>query len=175
MAKRTVHKESQIEEKYLNDTVLWRATGIAGVALALFLTVASWLWPKIFPQESSFSRAVLAGLSLFLIWLVVTGVVRTIHKIRPKIELWRLYLGGVVTALSGVILKEVIWSGVQYLKGGSESVAFSFTSLLFFMGVALVASTVALIHLRIRNRRLGQVLEVGLIALIMFLFFQVMR
>ncbi len=175
MAKRTVHKESPIEEKYLNDRVLWRTTGIAGAVLAVFLTTASWLWPKLFAQESSMSRAVLAGLSLFLIWLVVTGTVRTIHRIRPKVEIWRLYLGGVITALSGVVVKEVLWSGARYLRGGTENVAFSFRSLLFFMGVGLVASTVALIHLRIRDRRLGQVLELGVIALIMFLFFQVMR
>jgi hypothetical protein len=74
-----------------------------------------------------------------------------------------------------VVLKELLWSGGQFLRGGTEGVAFSYTSLLFFSGVALIASTVAHIHLRVRNRRLGQVLELGLIGLIAFLFFHFMR
>lgn len=175
MAKRTVQRESDLEERYLNDQVLWRATGLAGVVLALLLMAVQWVWPYLFGTGSSLARAVLAGLNLFLIWLVVTSTVRTIHKIRPGVEFWRLYLAGIITALIGVVLKELLWSGGQFLRGGTEGVAFSYTSLLFFSGVALIASTVAHIHLRVRNRRLGQVLELGLIGLISFLFFHFMR
>ncbi len=175
MAKRTIRKESPMEEQYLNQHVQWRASGIAGVVLALLLIFVFWIWPQIFGKETPFSRAVQAGLNLFLIWLVVTSTVRTVHHIRPRIELWRLYIAGMVTALLGVILKELFWSGGELVRSGSESVSFSFEELMFYIAVALIASSIALIRLRVRDRKTGQFLEIALIGVVAFLFFYFMK
>ena len=52
---------------------------------------------------------------------------------------------------------------------------FSGKGLLFFGGIALLASSIAVIRLRVRNRMMGQVLEFGLIATAVYLFFQTMQ
>jgi len=173
MAKRTNHRETAVEEQYLNNRVQWQAAFIGGIFLALLLSAVLWGWPHIFGKETSFSRAALAAIQLFLIWLVVTSTVRAIHRIRPKIELWRLYLAGIVTSFTGIILKGIVWSGKQYAQEGG--VTFSFKKLLFYLGVAFIASSIALIRLRVRNQKTGQVLEVVFIGVVMFLFFHFMK
>lgn len=174
MAKRTTsNRESAVEELYLNNRVQWQAAFIGGIFLALLLSAALWVWPHLFGRETSFSRAVLAAIQLFLIWLVVTSTVRAIHRIRPKIELWRLYIAGIVTSLTGIVLKEIVWSGKQYGQEGSEP--FSFKKLLFYLAVAFIASSIALIRLRVRNQKTGQILEIVFIGVVMFLFFHFMR
>jgi uncharacterized membrane protein HdeD (DUF308 family) len=173
MAKRTNHRETAVEEQYLNNRVQWQAAFIGGIFLALLLSAVLWVWPHIFGKETSFSRAVMAAINLFLIWLVVTSTVRAIHRIRRNIELWRLYLAGIVTSLVGIGLKEIVWSGKQYAQEGG--VAFSFKTLLFYLAVAFIASSIALIRLRVRDRKTGQVLEIVFIGVVMFLFFHFMK
>jgi hypothetical protein len=173
MAKRTNNRETAVEEQYLNNRVQWQAALIGGIFLALLLSAVLWVWPHIFGKETSFSRAVMAAIHLFLIWLVVTSTVRAIHRIRRNIELWRLYLAGIVTSLTGIGLKEIVWSGKQYAQEGG--VAFIFKTLLFYLAVAFIASSIALIRLRVRNQKTGQVLEVVFIGVVMFLFFHFMK
>jgi len=151
--------------------VLFYTAGFASALLSLLLVLAMWLWPSLFGRESGFSRAVLAGVQLFLVWLVVTSAVRTVHRLKPRIHLWWLFVVGMAAALGGVLLKEIIWR----IAGRSWSADFSGKGLLFFGGVALLASSIAVIRLRIRSRLMGQVLEFGLIASAVYLFFQSMQ
>jgi hypothetical protein len=145
--------------------------GFGALLLSSLLLLAMLLWPSLFGRGSGFSRALLAGLQLFLVWLVVTSAVRTVHRLKPRVDFWQLFAAGLATAMGGVLLKEIIWR----IIGRPLTADFSGKGLLFFGGIALLASSIAVIRLRVRNRMMGQVLEFGLIATAVYLFFQTMQ
>ncbi len=159
-------RESPLESQFLDQRVQWQTSLIAGGVLAILLWLADWAKLRLWGSESAFSRGVMVGLNLLLIWLIATGTVRTMHRLRPRISLARLYAGGTVAALLGVMLKALY----QAVAGRAQGVEYQFKSLLFHLGIAAVASSIAVIRLRVRNRRLGQVLEIGLIAGLAALF-----
>lgn len=164
-------RESPLESQFLDQRVQWQTSVIAGIVLAMMLWLVEWAQPRLWGAESAFSRGAMAGLHLLLIWLMATGAVRTIHRLRPRISLARLYAGGAVAALLGVVLKELY----QAVTSKGQGVEFQFKSLLFYLGIAVVASTVAVIRLRVHNRQLGQALEIGLIAGLAVLFLAWMK
>ncbi len=159
-------RESPLESQFLDQRIQWQTSLIAGAVLAIILCLVEWLEHKFLGVQSSFSRGVMAGFHLLLIWLMATSTVRTIHHLRPRISLMRLYAGGAVAALLGVVLRELY----RAMASKGQGVVFLFKSLLFYLGIAVVASTVAVIRLRVRNRQLGQILEIGLIAGLVGLF-----
>lgn len=154
-----------------NRNIFAYTAGFGALLLSSLLLLAMLLWPSLFGRGSGFSRALLAGLQLFLVWLVVTSAVRTVHRLKPRVDLWQLFAAGLATAMGGVLLKEIIWR----IIGRPLTADFSGKGFLFFGGIALLASSIAVIRLRVRNRMMGQVLEFGLIATAVYLFFQTMQ
>lgn len=173
MAKRNV-KNSPEAEGHVDNDVMLRASAIAAVALGIVLALSFLFLPGVL-GSSNFGRAVQVGLELFFIWVIITSVIRSIHRLREDIASWKLLIAGFLTALVGPVVRELILRVAAQFKESIQSADMNLRGMLFFAGLGLLAATIALIRLRIKNRALGNMMELALIVLVAFLFFYYMK
>ncbi len=168
MTKRS-EKNASVEIQIDNDVML-RASAIGAVLMGLLLAALHLLFPKLL-GTSQLSKAFQTGLQLLLIWLVITSTIRSIHHIRPHIPSWKLLLAGCLTAVAGPIVQELVLRIARQLFTLPPLTEYNSKGLWFFGGLGLLAAAIATIRLRIKNRALGNMMELALIALVAFLFF----
>jgi hypothetical protein len=173
MAKRNA-KNSPEAEGHVDNDVMLRASAIAAVALGIVLALSFLFLPGVL-GSSKFGRAVQVGLELFFIWVIITSVIRSIHHLREDIPSWKLLTAGFLTALIGPVVRELILRIAAQFNESVQSADLSLRGMLFFAGLGLLAAAIALIRLRIKNRALGNMMELALIALVAFLFFYWMK
>ncbi|HMO40565.1 MAG TPA: hypothetical protein PKC76_15065 [Saprospiraceae bacterium] len=168
MAKRTV--KNSTTESHVDNDVMLRASALAGVLLGIILGLLHLFLPTVL-GGSRFGRAVQIGLELFAIWLIITSAIRSIHHFRGDIPTWKLLLAGCLTAVVGPIVREILLRIVRQFTESISLEKYNFKEWWFFAGLGLLAASIATIRLRIKNRALGNMMELGLIALVAFLFF----
>lgn len=173
MAKRNT-KNSPETESHIDNDVMLRASAIAAVVLGIILALSFLFLPNVL-GSSKFGRAVQVGLELFIIWLIITSVIRSIHGIREEIASWKLLAAGFLTALIGPVVRELVLRIVAQFNASVQSADLSLRGMLFFAGLGLLAALIALIRLRIKNRALGNMMELALVALVAFLVFYYMK
>jgi len=155
-------KESNIYE----DRSVAQRTAIFGIfiLLALFIAIfftTNWLTETL----PKWHLAALTSLRLFAIWLIITSILRSISSLRKGIHgSWLLLAGTLTTGVSLVFywiflfaLREIRLEKVDAYN------SFSWERIAFFTGIGLLVSMLTLINLRIKNRTLGNLLEVLLI------------
>ncbi|MFK7937398.1 MAG: hypothetical protein AB8G22_28040 [Saprospiraceae bacterium] len=148
------------------DRSITQRTSIFGIIilLALFIGIffsTNWL-VELLPK---WHLAALTGLRLFAIWLIITSILRSISSLRKGIHgSWLLLAGMLTTGISLVFywmflfaLREIRLEKVDAYN------SFSWERIVFFTGIGLLVSVLTLINLRIKNRTLGNLLEVILI------------
>lgn len=172
MAKRNV--KNPAAEVHVDNDVMLRASAIAAILLGIVLALSYLFMPKLL-GTTKFARAAQVGLELFAIWLVITSTIRSIHHLREAIPSYKLLLAGCMTAVAGPIVRELVLRVIAIFSEQITFEKYNFTGLLFFAGLGLLAASIATIRLRIKNRALGNMLELALIALIAFLFFYYMK
>ncbi|MDX1940120.1 MAG: hypothetical protein SFU99_06180 [Saprospiraceae bacterium] len=172
MAKRTIKNPET--EGHIDNDVMLRASAIGAVLLGIALALSFLFLPGVL-GASKFGRAVQIGLELLLIWLVITSTIRSIHHIREKIATWKLLLAGGLTAVVGPLMRELTLLIASQFSENITLEKYNFKGLWFFAGLGLLAASIATIRLRIKNRALGNMLELSLIALVAFLFFYYMK
>lgn len=108
---------------------------------------------------NNFWQKILTGLQLFLLWLVVTSTVRSIHQLARQMPVVLLWLAGGATAvLSVLVVPVVLWLARELgLPAGANWLPAR--QLNFYLALGLIFSLIAIIHLRVRNRALGSALE----------------
>ncbi len=167
-------KMSASAHEYVDTDVTLRAAAIGGTILGILLAL-SYIFIPDFLGYSKFAKAVQIGLELLLMWVVITSTIRSIHNLRARTPGWKLLIGGCLTAIFGALIRELALRIVANFNDELNIEPFQWRGLLFFAGLGLLAAMIALIRLRVRNRALGNMLEVALIGLVAFLFFYFMK
>lgn len=155
-----------ISENLADRSIVQRTT-IIGIILLLSLFIgifflSDWLVAA-FPQ---LNQAIATGLRLLAIWLVITSILRSINSLRP-------HLGGGILILSGTVLGGAsllfYWIFLHLYRSIADLemvIPFSWERLAFFTGISLLITLFTLINLRIKNRLIGNILEVLIIAVV---------
>lgn len=161
-------------ENQIDTSVLLRAIAISGVLLGVVLALSFVYMPQLL-GASKFAKAAQIGIELFFIWVVITSTIRSIHAIRTKIPNYKLLIGGFLTAILAPLVRALVLKIIGSFNEQVQVAAFPLDGIKFFAGLGLLATAIALIRLRVRNRAIGNMLELALIALVAFLFFYFMK
>jgi hypothetical protein len=136
-----------------------RAVPLAGLFYGILVLAGNLLCYVIFGDYTNFATKVITGLQLFLLWLIVSSTVRTLHLLAKDMPVVILWLAGGLTAIVSVLLAPIVLSIVY--KMGLEvgpSIA-DVSKLRFYLVLGLIFSLIAIIHVRVRNKALGSTLE----------------
>lgn len=172
MAKRPIIDKNS--SAHIDSDVMLRSAGIAGLILGVLLALSYLYLPNLL-GVTKFGKAVQIALELLLIWIVITSTIRSIYSLRRGVPGLKLLVGGALTAVFGPLIRELVLRVVGYFNEDMKLDPFNWNGLFFFAGLGLLAALIALIRLRVRNRALGNIMEFGLIALVAFLFFYLMK
>jgi hypothetical protein len=164
-----MNKEEQRNWHVLINTVL-----ISGAVLGILLCLISWLLTQVLGSSFKYTGSLIGALNLFVLWLVVTSSIRAIDRLTKYIPWWMFLLAGVLIVGVAIPIQEI---GVLIIKRFSESMSIAglgLRSLLFFGAIGFAIALISLIHMRVRNRLIGNVLEFAFVAGVIYLFFYFM-
>lgn len=146
--------------------IAWHAALIGGIVLGLGMLGAHYLAEWLAGTFPNSYLKIRLGLLLFITWLSVSAVVRSIHRTRKSIAFGILLLGALLTALIGTVLFHI---GLAILFKTS---VFSDWSVFATAGVVgLLTGLLTAINLKVSNRLLGNLLEIAVVAAVVALFF----
>ncbi len=156
--------------------VMLRSMIFGAIIFALLMVLAVWLDDRIAVTFPKFKNETYGGIILFFLWVTVTTTLRRANKANARIDAWRLMLIAVFIAIAGSALGTALnrLYGHQVQEGWAAP-ELSERSLLFYGGLGLVASVLALINLRIESKFLGNILELIVIAAIIYGFYYFMN
>lgn len=149
---------------------LWRTVMVASIVLGLVLTLIYLLTPKLFPNNTTWLNAARTGLSLLVFWIVITSTVRTYDHVRKNVAVVWLVLIGMASAAIGILLFLFtirIWNKL----GDHGAVLPGYNIIGFYTAAGVVASLISLIHLRVKGKKNGNLLELLVIGLAALFFF----
>lgn len=160
-----------MEKKATSDNrVFIRTIIISTILLGALLFVLDWVFHNLLGDLSGFGKGVKVGLSLLVFWLIVTSSIRSLNRLAKDISGPKLLLAGMAIALLGTffnqfILQVLTWFNEPWVPRPNYN-----TSLFYGVG-GLIASIISLINLRVKDQKLGNVLEFLFIAGVAILFF----
>lgn len=106
--------------------------------------------------------ALRTGLLLFLLWLVVTSTVRSLNKLDRDISGGWLLLSGVMVGGLGALTTFILLQIYTWLRAIDLDHPFLMGNVLFFAAVGFVLALITTINLRVKNRLLGNLLEIAI-------------
>lgn len=151
--------------------VIIRAVIIAAILLqALFIGLA-FIWPYIPIGDSSFANSLRNGLNLFLLWMVVSSTLRSIYRLRPGIEWWKLMISGLGIVALTLVVQYAVFQALQMTDHVALTEKPSMDSIQFFLGIGFVVSFLSMIKLKVRSAFWAGVIELLFIGGLIYLFF----
>jgi len=148
-----------------------RTVPLAGIFYGILITLANLLIYVIFNGYTPLAEKVSTGVQLFLLWLIVSSSVRTLHLLVKDIPAFVLWLTGGLTAIVSVLLAPIIMD-IFYRMGLEVGPSIADVSKLrFYLALGLVFSLIAIIHLRVRSKALGSTLEWVIVLGLGFVFY----
>lgn len=157
---------NQLDNRVWGRTILISTVLLGSLLFALDGIFHNWVGGEL----SRFGRGMKIGLSLLIFWLVVTASLRSINRLAKDLPGMKLLLAGVAIALLGTLFSQFILQILTWFKE-PWAPAPNYRTFLFYGVAGLIASVISLINLRVRDQKLGNVLEVLFIALVAILFF----
>ncbi len=157
-----------------NQSVLFKSAALGSIILAVLLTGANVAINRLFQTESSLIGGVQIAVNLLIFWLVVTSILRSMHKLRSSIPGQYLIFGGVMVAFAGILLHVLLIQLLHWISPG-WGLEPGYQTILFYGVLGIIVSIISLINLKVKNKMMGNVLEVLFIALVVFLFYTFMK
>ncbi len=142
--------------------MMTRIVLICSILLGIALSVSHVLLGGLADTAREWVNGLRTGIGLLLFWVFVTAAVRSLHQFRPAIAFVYSVVTGVATAFFG-ILSFLFLLRLLALLWNSTSTLPTYSILGFYSAAGVIASLFSLIHLRIRNRTVGTILEFILI------------
>lgn len=158
----------------LNKRVLLKTILISSVLLGSLLFALDGIFHNWIGELNRFGRGMKVGLSLLIFWLIVTASLRSINRLAEDIPAFSLLIGGVAIAVLGTLFGQLI---LQILTWFEEPWAPepNYRTFMFYGVGGLVASVISLINLRVKDKTVGNVLELIFIVVVALLFFYFAR
>lgn len=148
-----------------------RAVPLAGIFYGILVTAGNLLTYLIFNGYTPLAQKVTTGIQLFLLWLIVSSAVRTLHLLTKDIPAFILWLAGGLTAIVSVLLAPIVMD-IFYRMGLEVGPSIADASKLrFYLALGLVFSLISIIHLRVRSKALGSTLEWLIVLGLGFVFY----
>ena len=136
-----------------------RAVPLAGIFYGILITIGNLLSYVVFGGYTNFATKVITGIQLFLLWLIVSSTVRTLHLLAKDMPVLILWLAGGLTAIVSVLLAPIVLD-IFYRMGLEVGPTIADASKLrFYLALGLIFSLIAIIHVRVKNKALGSTLE----------------
>lgn len=151
--------------------VILRVVPLAGIFYGVLITAGNLLCYLIFDGYTNFAEKVITGIQLFLLWLIVSSAVRTLHLLAKDIPDVILWLSGGLTAIASVLLAPLIMDIFYRLGLETGPTIADSSKLRFYLALGLVFSLIAIIHVRVRNQALGSTLEWLIVLGLGFVFY----
>jgi lipid-A-disaccharide synthase-like uncharacterized protein len=150
--------------------IFWQTVLFSALALGCGLLLSVWGGNRLVEQFPQFGSGLRTALLLFVLWLVVSSGVRSLHSLHKKFSFGHLVGGGSLIGLIGSLACFSMARVVAFFREGTTlAKVYDVQNLLFFAGVGLVVALLAAINLRTSNRVLGNVLEILVVAAAIFL------
>lgn len=166
----------RIKDKQVERHVVLRASLIGGIALGLLLGIAAYMGNHWKAQEGyRWVGYVQAAVSLLLIWGFVSSTMRAIHIIRKNAPLQYLLAGGLLTVLGGAVVKEITLNGIKTFRDQASNITWNTKSILLILVIGIGVALISLIHIRVKNKYWGNILELVIAALFVGAFFWYMK
>ena len=163
------------QTKLLHSRVWIRTIIISTVLLGSLLFALDGIFHNWLGGElSRFGRGLKVGLSLLLFWVVVTASLRSINRLAKDIPGWKLLAAGVAIAGLGTLFGQFILQILTWFKEPWAPEP-NYRTFLFYATAGLFASIISLINLRVKDQKLGNILEVLFIVVVAILFFYFAR
>ncbi len=153
----------------IDRRVAVRVVLITSVLLGAALTIMHTLLAGLVVDSPRWLGGLRTALGLLLFWLFVTAAVRTLLQLLPKLRLVWAVLVGISTATLGELFFLLALRLLALIWASSASLP-SYGTIWFYSLGGLFASLIALIRLKIEDRRFGLALEFLLVASGMGLF-----
>lgn len=154
----------------LDNRVWGRTILISTVLLGSLLFALDGIFHNWVGELNSFGRGLKIGLSLLVFWLVVTASLRSINRLAKDIPGIKLLLAGLAIAILGTLFSQLILQILTWFKE-PWAPAPNYRTFLFYGAAGLIASVISLINQRVKDQKLGNILEVLFIAVVALLFF----
>jgi hypothetical protein len=158
------------------NSVVARTVILSAVILTGLYIIAFFLEDNLAKWFGKYAVEVVTGLMLLALWLVVSSAIRSINSLAKGIETWKLLAAGLMTAFVSAILYAaflLIFPRVSKSPNAIELAGASGGMILLLTGIGFIVSLIALINTRVRNRSLGNLLELLVIggAIFGFIYF----
>lgn len=154
---------NKVQKNHLIRRVMMMSTLILLLGLGSVFLLSQWL-AEFFP---TYYASIQTALMLFAIWLVVTSTLRSLQHLLPKIHAGLLLvIGTSITALS--VLLYWAFLGIYGAVTIDYDIDFSWNPVWVFTGLGFIVSLMTLINLRIKDRAIGNVLEIVLMLSVLF-------
>mgnify|MGYP007037739302 CR=1 FL=1 len=159
----------------LDQSIMIKATVLAGVVFGIILIIVGSIRNYIGVAQGSVGDQVHTGINLLLCWVSVLSAIKTMNSMRKGIPHWRLLTAGFIVPLVGVVMYQLVFHLVSTFRHAKDANATGFKSVLFYMAVGMVVAGVALINLRVKNRKKVIIFEAVFIISIALLFLLLMK
>lgn len=158
---------NKAQKNNLIRRVVMISTAVLLMALGSVFLLSQWL-SAFFP---SYYASIQTALMLFAIWLVITSTLRSLQNLLPKINGGvLLILGTMITAIA--VLLYWAFLGIYGALTIAYDIDFSWEPIWVFTSLGFIVSLMTLINLRIKDRAIGNVLEIVLvIAVLIFIIY----
>ncbi len=160
------------KRKRPDHSIAVRSALIGGFVLAALFGGIVWIDEWVVALTPRFAGNIQVALMLLVTWLATGAVVRTVVSLDKATPWWAAWLAGATAVAIGATLflaAILLFPSLEVQSRWQDTAAWVGAMWVFFLGLGLVFSLMAVINARIRNRTLGNMLEIGLLLVVIFL------
>ncbi len=158
------------------NSVLSRSVIISCMMLTAIFIASLFLQDSFESYLGKYADEAVVGLMLIALWLVVSSAVRSVNSLTKGIPFPKLVLGGALIGMVSSILTVaflIVFPNVAKSKRMEELIGASAGVILMMTALSFFIALISVINLRVKNKQLGNLLEIlligGSIALLIFL------
>ena len=151
---------------HVENSVLARSVIIACVILTTIFILLLFVQDNLTALLGRYADEDTVGMMLLALWLVVGSTVRSMNTLSGSLAAWKLLLGGVlVGGISGILTTAFLFLFPDIAKSQNmaEVTGAAGGLILILSLLAFVISMIVVVNIRVRNRSLGNLLEVLII------------
>lgn len=147
----------------VENSVITRSVIIACAVLSGLFILLLFLQDNLAKIFGQYADEMTIGLMLLSLWLVVSSSIRSVNHLAKTVETWKLLLVGVLIGFISAVLTTaflILFPGVAKSQNMQEVTGATGAMILVMAGIAFVVSLISVVNIRVRNRSLGNLLEV---------------